>query len=363
MKKILVIEDAHALRKDILEMLRFEGFETEEAENGAVGVKVAREYQPDLIICDIMMPELNGYQVLDILRGDQQTATIPFIFLTAKTDRNDVRRGMASGADDYLTKPFKTLELLSAIHARLKRKEDEERRADEKLAALRQQIITSLPHELRTPLNTIIGFSDLLITDSWTVNPEMVVDWSRHINEAAQRLYRLVENYVAYARVETMVRSHEYAVNPQSCADMPRLWLEVQIMQIAHAYQRDADLYLGISDVPHLRINEDDLRKIVSELVDNAFKFSTRGQAVSVNSSLENGLYTLSIEDRGRGMKPDQLASIGAYMQFERWLYEQQGIGLGLTIARRLVEVYQGQFEMHSAYGEGTVVRVALPVS
>jgi CheY-like chemotaxis protein len=93
MKKILVVEDAHSLRKDILEMLGFEGFEAIGAENGLVGVQKAREHLPDLIICDIMMPELDGYGVLEELRKDPVTATIPFIFLTARTDRMDMRRG------------------------------------------------------------------------------------------------------------------------------------------------------------------------------------------------------------------------------------------------------------------------------
>src|SRR5687768_15229318 len=98
MTKILVIEDVHYLRDDVIEVLRFEGFDVRGAENGLVGVEVAREYMHDLIICDIMMPEMDGYGVLETLRSDLKTATIPFIFLTAKTDRVDMRHGMGMGA-------------------------------------------------------------------------------------------------------------------------------------------------------------------------------------------------------------------------------------------------------------------------
>src|SRR5690606_34418328 len=102
LKKILVVEDEQSLRKDIIEMLSYEGFEVLGAENGRVGIEEARKHLPDLIICDIMMPELDGYAVLDELRKETRTAAIPFIFLTARTDKMDRRLGMEQGADDYL---------------------------------------------------------------------------------------------------------------------------------------------------------------------------------------------------------------------------------------------------------------------
>src|SRR5688572_18958649 len=115
MKRILVIEDAHSLRRDILEMLTFEGYEVAGAEDGLVGVQRARELLPDLIICDIMMPQMDGYGVLETLREEAATASIPFVFLTARTDRVDIRQGMELGADDYLTKPFTAAELLKTV--------------------------------------------------------------------------------------------------------------------------------------------------------------------------------------------------------------------------------------------------------
>lgn len=121
MKKILVIEDEPSVRANILEILELEDYNGIGAENGLIGVLWALEHIPDLIICDVMMPELDGYGVLSTLRGEPQTATIPFIFLTAKADKTDFRQGMELGADDYLTKPFTNNELLSSIAARLEK--------------------------------------------------------------------------------------------------------------------------------------------------------------------------------------------------------------------------------------------------
>jgi DNA-binding response OmpR family regulator len=123
MKKVLLIEDNLEIRENTSEILSLANYEVFTAENGKVGVKLVKEKKPDLIICDIMMPELDGYGVLHILSKDPETALIPFIFLTAKTEKSDVRKGMDLGADDYLTKPFDDTELLNAVEARLRKQE------------------------------------------------------------------------------------------------------------------------------------------------------------------------------------------------------------------------------------------------
>jgi CheY-like chemotaxis protein len=122
-KKILVIEDAQSLRKDIMEMLTSEGYLVEGAENGVVGLKKVHSFVPDLVTCDIMMPEMDGYQVLEHIRNDPITAALPVIILTARTDRTDMRMGMELGADDFLTKPFHAVELLGSVRARLRRQD------------------------------------------------------------------------------------------------------------------------------------------------------------------------------------------------------------------------------------------------
>jgi DNA-binding NarL/FixJ family response regulator len=121
MKKILVIEDEPEMRRNLMTVLRLEKFSPLGAENGRVGVQLARKEKPDLILCDVMMPELDGYGVIAALRADAAIAGIPFIFLTAKGEKPDIRAGMNLGADDYLTKPVAKADLLGAIRSRLER--------------------------------------------------------------------------------------------------------------------------------------------------------------------------------------------------------------------------------------------------
>ncbi|MEG4961169.1 MULTISPECIES: EAL domain-containing response regulator [unclassified Microcoleus] len=123
MKKILVIEDEQIIRENILKLLKAEGFDVTGAENGAQGLNAAVSNLPDVILCDVMMPELDGYGVLVALRSNPVTATLPFVFLTGKADRSEMRQGMELGADDYLTKPFTKAELVGAISSRLKKQE------------------------------------------------------------------------------------------------------------------------------------------------------------------------------------------------------------------------------------------------
>jgi CheY-like chemotaxis protein len=123
MKTILVIDDNLELRENTAEILELAGYRAVTAENGKKGVELALEHKPDLIVCDIMMPDLDGYGVLHLLKKNAETENIPFIFLTAKTERSDFRKGMEMGADDYITKPFDDLELLKAIEIRLKKAE------------------------------------------------------------------------------------------------------------------------------------------------------------------------------------------------------------------------------------------------
>jgi DNA-binding response OmpR family regulator len=118
---ILVIEDQPKILENVLETLEIEGFQVYGVSNGMAGVQLARAYLPDLILCDIMMPGMDGYAVLMELQNNAETSAIPFIFLTARTDRDSQRQGMELGADDYLTKPFTRSELLAAITARLQK--------------------------------------------------------------------------------------------------------------------------------------------------------------------------------------------------------------------------------------------------
>ncbi|WP_287128193.1 response regulator [Candidatus Cyanaurora vandensis] len=205
MKKILVIEDIATIRLNISRALTFEGFAVQGAEDGYAGVEIARSWQPHLIICDIMMPRLDGYQTLAELRRAPSTADIAFIFLTAKGERGDLRLGMELGADDYIVKPFTNSELLAAVTARLERQDH--------ALALRQQVqdlqlrhgrkddfLTTASHELRTPLATMRLAIYLL---KHTPTPEEQARYLRILEDECLRENDLVNNLLDLKRLES----------------------------------------------------------------------------------------------------------------------------------------------------------------
>jgi len=171
MVKVLVIEDERPVRSNVIDLLQVEGYEAVGAEHGEIGLELAKELQPDLIICDVLMPKMDGFEVLRQLVSHPDTATIPFMFLTARSDRSDVRQGMEMGAYDYLTKPFTRAELLGAVLAQLKKRDvvlQQFSSAQQEIEVLRQkinelqqlstakdQLLNNVVEELRNPMSNI----------------------------------------------------------------------------------------------------------------------------------------------------------------------------------------------------------------
>ena len=363
MKKVLVIDDTPEIRMIISETLNMFGFSTLAAEDGETGIKLAHQEMPDLIICDINMPKLDGYSTLTSMRQNSATATIPFIFLSGVTDKINMRRGMEMGADDYLTKPFTPKELLAAVNTRLSKQAELQRQSESRLNELRGNISLALPHELRTPLNGILGLAGLLIDDCAAMPREEVLESARFIQESALRLHRLIENFLVYSQIELLASEKKTidlggAFSPVAVSNI----VPTVARGIAARHKREGDLSLDVGSTRVL-LPEENLKKITEELVDNAFKFSSRGQPVLVASEGSDHTFLLIVTDRGRGMTPEQINRVGPHIQFERKTFEQQGAGLGLIIAKRLTELLGGRLRIESKPDEETTVKVSFPMA
>lgn len=363
MKRILVIEDETAVRANILEILESGGYASIGADNGRDGLEAAQREQPDLILCDIMLPELDGYAILRALRQDARTTAIPLIFLTAKVDRADVRQGMELGADDYIAKPFRRLDLLQAISARLQRREDLLQQAERQLRDLRSSINLALPHELRTALTGILGFSELISTQSSILDLTELAEMGRAIYDSTTRLQHLLENFMVYARLELLAAdaAQVTALRQEWTPGVEKVLWAVMLNKAQSAARRH-DLKVTAVDGA-AAISGAYFAKLCEELIDNAFKYSAPGTLVNVTAEIIDNRLRLTIRDQGRGMTPQQIADIGAYVQFDRQTFERRGIGLGLIIAKRLAEIHDGWLRIDSVVGAGTTVSVELPLA
>ena len=361
MNKVLVIDDETYVREMVRLALQQRGFEVIEADSGARGIELARTELPDLILCDVNMQGVDGYHTLSSLRDDPATASTPFIFITGVADHAGMRHGMELGADDYLPKPFSLEVLYAAVETRLKKAHVLRREAETKLTRLRDNISLMLPHELRTPLNGILAYGEFLASDAATLPTAEISEMGQGIYDSGKRLERLIENFLIYAQIELIgVDLQKVALLRQKCTEHPAPLLERHARAQSQLARREADLDLDLADKP-MPVSEDYLAKIVSELVQNAFKFSKPGTRVQVTLASLPDAISLSVTDHGLGLSPEQATQVGAYMQFDRKLQEQQGLGLGLAIAKRLTELHGGTLRIQTKKDAGTTVVVKIP--
>ena len=365
MKKILVIDDADFILESTSTLLKFEGYDVVTASNGKLGVAAAAEHMPDLILCDISMPELDGYGVLDSLRQGQDTATTPFIFLTAFTQKQNMRIGMEKGADDFLVKPFTREELIAAIEAQWKKSNLMHEKVDERFEEFGRNITNALPHEFRTVLNQVIGSAKFMKSNKGNLSEEDISELSDDIISSSERLIKITENYLVYAKIESLRtnKSRRQQLRNHRTEEPAALLADVA-SHIANKYGRQNDLKIkGEAQSLPIEIASESFHKIIEELIDNAFKFSDLGTIVIIEIWIERDNFYISIDDNGRGMTPEQISNVGAYKQFERTVYEQQGVGLGLSIAKKLTDIHDGVFKIESAVGKGTKIVFSLKIN
>lgn len=351
MRKILVIEDEYAVRESICELLELENYKVFSAHDGEQGIRIALSEFPDLIISDIMMPNVNGFEVLQALRENLVTSSIPFIFLSAKTDKSDQRFGMELGADDFLTKPFSRGELYNAISSRLARHEALNLKAREKFEQLKTNLTFTLPHEFRTPLTGILATSQFLLQNGDDLNTKDLNELYTSIYQSAKRLNKLVSNYLSHAELELKKSEVKPSKNElQNVCDAPDEILIEAFRSAANEHGRLDDLEYT-SQSASIFVHPHDYLKICQELADNAFKFSQNGKRVIISCGISGKHYQVTVTDFGIGFDPVKIRDIESYTQFDRKNMEQQGVGLGLSLVKKLCEVYDAEFDIESVIG------------
>ena len=354
MQSILIIEDEAELRDGISDILRFEGYVIIEATDGEDGIFKAREFLPDLVLCDILMPKKSGFEVIEELRKDPQTALIPFIFLTAMSQKDKIREGMNAGADDYLEKPFSREDLISTIQARFAKIERMKKSAELQLNKYKERFISHLPHELRTPLNSILGFSELLMSDAELLDKYQIGDMAKIINSNGERLFELVKKYLLFLELEFSKDQHDF-----HNVSLIREGIEDIAKTIAKSYNRENDLEIvGADKSAKVIINL--FRVVVKELVDNAFKFSDEGSKVKIALSFKDDYHCIKITDQGRGF-PSNITDILPFNQYNRTKYEQQGVGLGLYLSKQIISLHSGLLEIKNSKDRGATIIFKIP--
>jgi DNA-binding response OmpR family regulator/two-component sensor histidine kinase len=363
MKKILVIEDTENVRENIIEILESEDYEVHGAENGKVGLEMALNIQPDLVLCDIMMPVMDGYETLKEMRKNVATSTVPFIFLTAKNTRHDQRLGMELGADDYIPKPFTIEELLGGVSMRLKRSEEFIEKSEKKLNELTKNLGTPITDVIHEPLKAIIGFSKMLMTEYSTMEKFEMAEFNQLVYKAGMKLNTIVGKSLLYYQLQALELDKEKLSikKAQTVKDIKQL-AEPIINDLASESKRNDDLMMAFEPAK-IQLPGEYLMSAIKEIAENAFLFSPKRTAVRIMGGCDGDYYVVTVRDEGLGMTQDQIAKIGAYQKYQEDLEGRSGVGLGLANSKKIAELFGGNILIKSNLGLDTIVRLTFPLA
>ncbi len=360
---ILLVDDDPGILEGVEDLLKLSHYHVLTATDGRVALQVMQTCVPDLIVSDIMMPDMDGYQFYEAVRSNPQWTTIPFIFLTARGQQSDIQRGNRLGADYYIVKPFEPEDLLAAISGRLKRVRDIESVVRTDVERMKQQLITIFSHELRTPLTYIYGYINLLQEQMPNLDPDTTAQMLNGIRVGAERLVRLVEDLMLMVRIDSGVVEMEITLRRER---VPLLRIIEQVIaDLSHeASARSVSLSMDVPSTLEVFCVEAYLTDAVRRLVHNGIKFSKRKEpgSVLVSARRAEGQVLITVEDNGIGIDSAHQQDIfERFEQHNRPQLEQQGIGLGLSICRDLVILHGGTITVDSEPGRGSRFTIALP--
>lgn len=350
--------------RDILEMA---DYRVVTALDGQEALKWMEQNEPDLIVSDIMMPRMDGYQLFSAVRANPQWVSVPFIFLTAKDQRTDVRLGKQLGADDYLTKPFEPEDLLVAVEAKLERAAALQAVTEAEVGKLKQNILNTLSHEFRTPLTYIRGYLDLILEEgSDQLSMEELYGFLQRVRRGSNRLQRLVDDFIFLVMLETGEAATTFRWERMHFIGLRSL-IEVVVQQkLSVARKRDVRLELDIpQQLPAVVLHVDYVRDALERLIDNGIKFChpERGR-VTVQATADEAWVYITVRDNGIGIVAEEIPRLFQRLhQINREQLEQQGIGAGLAIAKAIAEIHGGRIEVESEVGQGSAFTLVLPVS
>lgn len=396
--KILVVDDVYENVELLEAYLSQAGYQVAKAYDGEEALLQAERDPPDLILLDIMMPRLNGYEVCRRLKSEKRTAFIPIVMITALREREERIRGIEAGADEFLIKPFNKQELMARVRSLLRMKAlhdqveaanrfleqkvaertEELQRALEELKTLdrlKTQFVSNISHELRTPLTPIKGYLGAMLQGSLGPLSPAQQRGLEAIQESVERLHKLIDDLLGYVRMESgQVKLNRRPVDPRQL--LRYAWEKA----LPLARSNDQTLSLSVpEDLPWVLADPEELLRALNHLLENAVKFTPPGGRITVAARVqgprlkgkpdpqpsEADLVEISVSDTGIGIPEDQLDRI-----FDRFYQldgsttrEHGGMGIGLTIVKQILEAHGSPIEVESRPGQGSTFRFFLPLA
>lgn len=365
---ILIVDDTPSNLRLLSSMLSRHGYEVRSAISGSVALMAIHTVYPDLILLDINMPKMNGYEVCMQLKSQAETKDIPVIFLSALSELGDKVQAFQSGGVDYITKPFHVEEVLARVENQLtlRRVQTELQQAkadalraleqEKELSRLKTEFVAMISHDFRTPLTSIQGFAELLHYSNDKLTPDLRERYFDKINASVEHMIHLLDEMLLIGGLETghlLCRPIALDLQP-FCQDL------IETLQLNASSQRPIHCHYQ-GDTHAVELDPTLLTQILTNILSNAIKYSPDGASIDLEVLCEPKMVTFSVRDRGIGIPPESQSQL--FDPFYRCsnVGNIRGTGLGLAVVKRCVEVHHGLIHLDSQLGQGTTVIVQLP--
>lgn len=366
MAEVLIVDDVPRNIEVVSEILHQRGIEVSFAVSGEQALTFFHYRRPDLVLLDIAMPGMDGFEVCRQLKANAETKDIPVIFLTAKAESSDIVHGFEIGGVDYITKPFNSAELLSRVQTQLELKQNRDliaRQNDElrRLNAQKDRFFSIIAHDLRNPFNGFIGMAKLLEQNHETLTKADMREYLSILNESAQRLYKLLENLLTWSRLQL----ESMTVNPREFKVLPLVKETVELFE-ENAREKRAELGYSCPEELTIYADKEMVYTIIRNLLSNAIKFIDDGGSVRIEaeqSSDPADETVIRVVDTGIGMDQETIDRL--FILDQRTLTPgtkgESGTGLGLILCKDFAGRNNGTLEAAGTPGEGSVFTLRLP--
>ena len=360
--KILIVDDEPDLLEITAAYLEMEGYTPMTAISGAAALELIKTTTPDMILSDITMPGMTGFDLFEKIRSNLALQNTPFVFLSGHTDLQHVMAGKELGSDDYLMKPYEPEMLISTIKGKLKRRQQLNDSMSLQMEALKNQLVRLVSHEMKTPLTSILGVTEILTQGKENLSPEDFTGFLEMLKTGTVRLNKMVEDFLLVVRIDTGELNKE--IDGREARIAPLEVLERFVAAHEEIRKRkNLTVEMSVADESlYLLIQPTHFENIVFRLLDNACNFVNMAGIIRVTSRHEAARYILSIEDNGNGIPRDKQKDLfQKFYQVNRESQEQQGAGLGLYIARKLAELNRCELGFESEEGKGSTFYLSIP--
>ena len=347
--KILIVDDTVDTVELLKKRFRAEGYDTAEAYDGEEALKQVAEYHPDLIVLDVMMPKLDGYEVCQRLKIDENTRYIPILMLTAKSDVESKIKGLDIGADDYLPKPFDYKELSARVRSLLTIKAAHEKLVEEEKSGALEQMMDQVAHEIRNPLTSIGGFARKV----YGKLPE---------GDPNKKYMEMIINDVAIleSMIKQLVELKTMAISFKKPTNINDLIMKALKLFEQEFNEKAIDVQSELADnLPLIPADEKLIKRALCNLIKNSIEAMAEGTKVlRIASRLSEGRIEILVSDTGKGIPTEELKKI-----FDPFVTSKiYGPGLGLTFTYKIIQDHNGTISVESEPGKGTTFTISFPV-